>query len=226
MMTSHQGDKRFAQDSGIAIGPILFIIAILAILAAAIAAGSGSFTAGTQTEADSTRAYSLIQTGETLKVGMDRITMEGGVLPAAVDINPANTSALNALFSPIGGGVLAPSSTMANNAANDTWNYIQSPIPGLGTDTGNEVFAVLHVSQGVCSAINNKSLGYYFAPAGADLGDFTAATVPTLIGVWPVTAANTFTGLTTGMKGVMVGCVNNTNTTTTGYYFYQVLAIQ
>ena len=225
MMTSHQGDKRFAQDSGIAIGPILFIIAILAILAAAIAAGSGSFTAGTQTESDSTKAYALIQEGETLKVGMDRITMEGGIAPTAVIISPANTSNLNELFSPIGGGVLAPSATMANNSANDSWNYIQGAIPGLGT-TAAEVFAVLHVSQGVCSAINNKSLGYYFAPSGADLGNFNAATVPSMSAVWPITAGTTYTGLTTGMKGVMVGCVNNTNTTTTGYYFYQVLAIQ
>ena len=41
---------RWQREVGIAIGPILFIIAILAILAAAIAAGSGSFTAPTATE--------------------------------------------------------------------------------------------------------------------------------------------------------------------------------
>ena len=41
--------KLNTQD-GIALGPILFIIAILAVIAAAIAAGAGSFNANTGTE--------------------------------------------------------------------------------------------------------------------------------------------------------------------------------
>ena len=70
--------KRMGATAGIAIGPILFIIAILAILAAAIAAGSGSFTSGTTSESAKTKASALIQIGENLKVGMDRLIMEGG----------------------------------------------------------------------------------------------------------------------------------------------------
>jgi hypothetical protein len=42
--------RRFTQDSGIAIGPILFVIALLGILAAVIAAGTGDF--GTASVAD------------------------------------------------------------------------------------------------------------------------------------------------------------------------------
>jgi len=42
--------ERFPPQRGIALGPILFIIAILAILAAAIAAGSGSFSGSTARE--------------------------------------------------------------------------------------------------------------------------------------------------------------------------------
>ena len=53
-------------QDGIALGPILFIIAILAIIAAAIAAGSGSFTANTKTVNTNVRASTLIQQGETL----------------------------------------------------------------------------------------------------------------------------------------------------------------
>ena len=73
MKVTIHSPERFAADAGIAIGPILFIIAILGILAAAIAAGSGSFTSGTQNEGNSTKASALIQIGENLKVGMDRI---------------------------------------------------------------------------------------------------------------------------------------------------------
>ena len=46
---------------GIALGPILFIIAVLAILAAAIAAGSGSFSANTNTESAKAMAEVAIQ---------------------------------------------------------------------------------------------------------------------------------------------------------------------
>src|SRR6185312_2545386 len=42
--------RRFPANAGIAIGPILFIIALLGILAAVIAAGTGDF--GTATVAD------------------------------------------------------------------------------------------------------------------------------------------------------------------------------
>src|SRR5580698_3637990 len=107
--------QRMAPNAGIAIGPILFIIAILAILAAAIAAGSGSFTSGTSSESDRTKSSALVQIGENLKIGMDRITMEGGLSATTVDVNPANTSATNSLFSPVGGGISVPSISMANN---------------------------------------------------------------------------------------------------------------
>ena len=80
-MRNKQEMSRLDPNAGIAIGPILFIIAILAILAAAIAAGSGSFTAGTTTESSKTQASALIQIGENLKIGTDRIVMEGGIKP-------------------------------------------------------------------------------------------------------------------------------------------------
>src|SRR5689334_18647741 len=101
--------ERFSSEAGIAIGPILFIIAILGILAAAIAAGSCSFTAGTIGESNSTKAAALIQIGENLKVGHDRITMEGSVATANVVIGTSNTTNAVDLFSPAGGGIALPS---------------------------------------------------------------------------------------------------------------------
>src|SRR5580698_4104592 len=97
-----QDEQRFPPDAGIAIGPILFIIAILGILAAAIAAGSGSFTNGTASESNSTKAAALIQIGENLKVGMDRLMMEGGIDFNSVVIGVNNTSNATDLFSPTG----------------------------------------------------------------------------------------------------------------------------
>ena len=219
MMNQTVDRRRLDPQAGIAIGPILFIIAILAILAAAIAAGSGSFTSGTTTESNRTKSSALVQIGENLKIGMDRITMEGGIDPSAVDINASNTSAANALFSPIGGGVSAPSTSMANDPATDKWYYVQGPINGLGT-TANEVFAVLRVSPGVCAEVNNRVTGTSALPAPAELGDFTsqATTAEETIANWPASSPN--------LTGVGTGCVNNDNNNSKGTYFYQVLSIQ
>ena len=51
---------RFHHQSGIALGPILFIIAILALLAAAISAGSGGFNASTSTESAKAMAEVIV----------------------------------------------------------------------------------------------------------------------------------------------------------------------
>ncbi|MDR3450538.1 MAG: hypothetical protein P4M15_12490 [Alphaproteobacteria bacterium] len=214
MMAKNTDVVRLSPSAGIAIGPILFIIAILAILAAAIAAGSGSFTAGTTTESNRTKSSALIQIGENLKIGMDRITLEGGLAPTSVDTNGLNTSAANALFSPIGGGIAAPSVSMANDPTTDKWYYVQGPVNGLGTGANNTI-AVLKVTGGVCSEINNRVTGTALLPTGAALGDFTTNVSSGGGTSWPV-----------NLVGSNVGCVNNTTNAAAGYWFYQVLAVQ
>ena len=231
MMTVCQAkDGRLRSNAGIAIGPILFIIAILAILAAAIAAGSGSFTGGTATESDKTKSSALIQIGENLKIGMDRITMEGGLVPTVVDTAVGNTALSNALFSPIGGGIAPPSVGMANNPRYDHWYFPKGLVQGFGTGgSNNDVLAVLPVSAGVCQEINNRVLGTATLPTTAALGDFTANTV----------AGNTTWPTTPNLVGVASGCVLNSSVTggtgcpgactagpTSNYFYYEVLAIQ
>ncbi len=209
--------KLLTSDAGIAIGPILFIIAILAILAAAIAAGSGSFTAGTTNESNSTKASTLIQIGDNLKVGMDRIMIENSVAFGSVIINANNTVNNVDLFSPIGGGITVPSVTMANNPASDVWLYPTGAVPNIGT-LNSEQLAVMRVASGVCTIINNKTDAVSATPGGVDLGNFSAtgSDIPTAnMNSWP-----------TSLQGRPSGCVNNVNTTTTGTYFYQVLTVR
>lgn len=208
---------RLAADAGIAIGPILFIIAILGILAAAIAAGSGSFTNGTASEGNSTKASALIQIGENLKIGMDRILMENGVDFNTVVIGSNNTSATADLFSPTGGGITIPVASMANDPINDAWWYPTAAIPQLGTDA-DERIAMLPVSQGVCDQINSKANGLDTTVANYDAGAIGNPTnvnndLGNLLAVWP-----------TAMAGKLVGCINDSSTSS--YWFYQVLAIQ
>ena len=234
-MTIQQMDsRRLTPNAGIAIGPILFIIAILAILAAAIAAGSGSFTAGTSAESDKTKAGSLIQIGDNLKIGMDNIIMSGGQSTATIITDPTATAAATDLFSPTGGGIASPSVGMAN-APTDIWYYPSGLIQGLGTGgTNYDYLAVLSVSATVCAQINSLVQGMPLTsatPATAAVG-VLAATASPVGGANTGSGAASVTGSTTWpYPGVQTGCVLSTgDTAATGhsskYFFYQVIVIQ
>ncbi len=210
-------------EAGIAVGAILFVIAVLAILAGAIAAGSGSFTSGTTNESDSTKASAIIQIGDNLKTGMDRLFMENQIPFANVDTNTANTSGNNQLFSPAGGGITPPAWSMANQpstdgtaATGDIWYFPYASVPGVGSGgTNYDILAVLSVAQGVCNNINTRAIGIP-TPAVNDLGNFAStANDSTLATNWPAL-----------MNGHTVGCVQNNNTGSSGYYFYEVIAVQ
>lgn len=224
-MTRVNSETRFASDAGIAIGPILFIIALLGILAAAIAAGSGSFTSSTTNESDKTKAAALIQIGENLKIGMDRLLLENNVTFANVVIGTTNTSNVTDLFSPTGGGITIPATTMSINPNTDVWYYPTAILPGLGSGVSSGLpdrLAMILVDQGTCDQVNIKAVGlnnnvtnYDSAPIGdptvanGNLGNLLAN------GSWPAL-----------LDGQLVGCINDTSANDTGYWFYQVIGIQ
>ncbi|MDD3370821.1 MAG: hypothetical protein PHE27_03225 [Alphaproteobacteria bacterium] len=230
-------EKRVGPEAGIAIGPILFIIAILGILAAAIAAGSGTFMGSKTAESNKTKSSALIQIGENLKLGMDQITMEVGIPPNNVNMDYAATGTNTGLFSPTGGGIARPSPGMANDPSHDEWFYLRGDVTGFGTGH-NVVMALLPVAQGVCSEVNNRVMGTAGFPTFNTIGNFADGTGTNLSGTWPEegnwtdAAGNTVDG--PSLQGIATGCVQNedvtANTTdgpaTTNYFFYQVLAIQ
>lgn len=256
MVTLRSDNGRMAADAGVAIGPILFIVAILAILAAAIAAGSGSFTGGTGAENNKTKSTALVQIGENLRMGMDRITLSGQVLVDDVNIDIADMSATGDLFSPLGGGIAPPSPGMAANPAYDKWYFPRGTPSGFGTGVSDTVMAVLPVTRGVCAEVNNRSMGAALVPPTTALGNFVAAT-PVVEGTWPNATGTWTVGATTTaatvtpptLVSVGVGCVWNSDITdvvtancsvvgsdgvgttctagpTSPFFFYQVLAIQ
>ncbi|HVY12992.1 MAG TPA: hypothetical protein VHB73_05445 [Alphaproteobacteria bacterium] len=202
--------SRIHAQAGIAIGPILFIIAILAILATAIAAGSSTFATNSSQETNRTNAAAMIQIGQNLKMGVDRIYSLGTAL-ASVDINASNTSTNNALFAPTGGGLVPPAVSLSNDPTSDTWIYTWGAIPNLGSSSV-ERLAILKVTQGVCDQVDVQAANLANAPSG-NLGNFNATTNLTTTN-WPA-----------GLNGKMIGCFNN-GSGTTGYFFYQVLGVQ
>lgn len=210
--------KRLAPTAGIAIGPILFIIAVLGILAAAIAAGSGSFTTGTTGESNRAKASALIDIGQNLKIGFDRIVSNTTAFDEVV-IDKTQTTADVDLFSPTGGGISAPSTTMAKTPLSNDWMYPLIQMPGIGTSKGQRV-AVIEVDSGVCDEINLKTIGLAAGTAltdTSDLGDFSGDQTSKI---------DDTTKWKADFQGKPVGCVYNANTTTPGYFFYQVIGIQ
>jgi hypothetical protein len=209
----HLTHSRWPREAGIAIGPILFIIAILAILAAAIAAGSGSFNAPTSSESAKTKASALIEVGNNLKIGMDRMTMENSIAWGGWNIATASTVNNNDLFSPTGGGISPPSTSLAGTPGTDTWYYPTGHVPGLGT-LNEDQLAVLNIASDVCTQVNNRANGIA-TPAAADLGDFSTASVNSATSAnWPA-----------ALDGKTIGCVENSHGGNK-FYFYEVLYVQ
>jgi len=209
-MTKRNFAAAASNQDGIAIGPILFIVAILAILATAIAAGSSTFATSSGQETNRTNAAAMISLGQSLKMGVDRIVSLGTPL-ASVDINAQNSSATNGLFSMTGGGLVPPATTLAANPASDQWIYTWGVVTNMGTASPERI-AALKVTQGVCDQVNIQ-VGNQGTPATAALGNIDNTTNFTS---WPAT----------NVVGKMIGCVNDSDPGANTYYFYQVIGVQ
>jgi hypothetical protein len=159
----------------------------------------------------------MVSIGQNLKMGVDRIVALGTPL-ASVDVNGQNTTGTNALFSPLGGGLVSPSTALANNPATDTWIFTWGQVTNMGT-TSLERIAALHVTQGVCDQINTQ-VGNFGTPATKALGNITNTVN---FSAWPDAPTNTGDP---NVIGKMVGCVNNSNPAANTYYFYQVIGVQ
>ncbi len=203
---------RIPPASGMAIGPILFVIAILAILAMAIAAGSNMFAVTAGEEANRTHAASIIQIGQGLRSGMTRIVALGAAA-ASVDVNTQNTTGNLALFSSQGGGLVAPSTMLAASPGSDAWIFTWGPVTNVGGPS-LERLALLKVSQGLCDQVN-LLLGI----GATATGDIGALDNTTNMSAWSA-------GLNVAYGGRLAGCIDNSNAVTPGYYFYQVLSEQ
>jgi hypothetical protein len=222
MKTANLPATGWNNQSGIAIGPILFIIAILAILAAAIAAGSGSFTSSTAGSSNRTKAAGLIQVAESLKIGMDRLTIENGGTPSgssAFTINPSNTTGVYDLFSPTGGGIAPPPASLAATPNSDTWRYLTGQFPGMGT-TAVDYIAVLNIVGDVCNEVNNRvGVATSIVPTNLTANAIFGGTT------LPATGNNVanLLNVPSELSGKSLGCFGDS---AGRYYFYEIIYIQ
>ncbi len=202
-------------EHGIAIGPILFVVAILGILAAAIAAGSGAFSGDTTSESNNIKSSAFIEIGENLKTGVERLVANDIAL-TNINFDPTvSTSNSNDLFAPTGGGIAPPSAALLGPAHNQ-WQYLLTTTTnGWGTAADDLLVYGFVPTQSLCEAINRRANG--------------VTPVPTVNIAILATGTPNHTAFTADfgpLRTAPVGCFYTSHVWSIGYWFYQVLAVQ
>ena len=242
--------KRYTGQCGVAIGPVLFIVAVLAILAAAIAAGSGSFTAATTTESISTAASTIISYADLVGAAVQRLSIEHNCSASQINfVNPLVSGYTNAgapsdnscnVFDPAGGAITyqnPPASYLdsSNTSAPSYGNWFFSganQLQNWNASSGSIILFLPYVPLAICQKINSL-LGFpvttqSYVPwiNSVDTVEnikFTGAS-PADAYIFPNSG-----GCTSACYGVVSGCLwfnnwsyNTTNIMATGI-FYKVL---
>lgn len=218
---------RLPTTAGMAIGVILFVIAILAVVIGAIAAGSGGFGASGASESYRTMGGALVQQGVTLSVGFQRL-ITGGVDPDQIIITPQFTTPnqLRALYAPSGGGIAPVIPVRDAVATGATWRFVlDANMRDFGAAGNNDVIAVVQIRNNqVCQAINSVVIGYN-APLAITLAVLPG--VPVALDVTGsdglIDAGNSFdTSAVASLSGVRQACVQDA-AGTPGYWYYHVI---
>lgn len=243
--TLGQGVTKPSQ-SGIAIAPILFVVGILAVLATAIAAGSGSFNSDTSAVKAKAQAASILEYADQLKKAVDRVRMRGCLDTQVSFENPLHGNYTNPnapgdkschIFDPNGGGIsFLPIKVSELEVGNDGYFEFQGvhQVPKLGKSTlgdseSTELIGFLPLdSLNLCKKINEMlgvsgSIGidkYRDPGIYAFKGTYTSVAIigDDVIGSWE--------------DGLMMGCLQKTSGYPTlppiyaPYFFYAVLIVR
>jgi len=216
-------------SKGIALAPILFIVAILGVLVAALAAGNAGFNSNTATETDKTRGGTLVQQGVTLKQAIENIFVNGTPeeqIIIATDYTDANKT--KALYAPAGGAILKQIPPRDAVASGAFWAIADNAnMEGIGQSGGNDVVAYVNVSNAkLCRAINEIIFGRGSALATslpAITVTVVANDVTTQDGV--IDTSNVFeTSGVTALAGYLQACVMDSQSTP-NYWYYQVMKV-
>jgi hypothetical protein len=215
------------QLKGIAIGPVLFVIAILAVLVGALSSGSAGFNSNSASEAEKTRGSTIIQQGVTLKMGAENILVHGfNADEVVVSADYTDAVKLRALYSPAGGAILKQIPPSEATAPSAVWAITRDAnMYGIGVAADNDLVAYVKISNArQCAAINEVVFGRG-SPLVTTLPIITetvvAADVTTQDGL--VAAGNAFeTDGVNELTGRMQACVRDSEGTP-NYWYYQVM---
>jgi hypothetical protein len=193
-MLHKPSSSRLRSSAGLALGPILFLIAILAVIAAVVSAGAGGFSANTSTEGGKITSSAIIQMGENL-LNAVRLVNTHGCADTQINFNNPMISGYsnpNApsdgscdVFGPNGGGMIFPTIKASTAETEDNGYFVfeggGASFVGLGNAANSSLAAFLPIdSSDLCNSINQAlkisgplAGGWYEAPPGrVGYGDF------------------------------------------------------
>jgi hypothetical protein len=228
---------RARSKGGFAIGPILFIIALIAVIGAALSSGSGGFNASSGEETARVNATNIMGQGTNYKIAIDRLASNGFSVPTAPGVvsqaagatvaadgidftvdcsgtsSPADGS--NCLYTTLGGAISrqtppAKGVPAATITATTPYQFHVVDMPGIGLAANEDLVVTVPVSQPVCEKIVTSLYGTS-ATVGAHGG--TPAITTGAVTDFDTPAAST------SVTGRMANCVSSG----TDYLFYQVL---
>ena len=187
---------RNSNQRGIAIGPILFYVALLAVLASVIAAGSGAFNGDTSAIKAKAQATAILEYVGSVKMGVDRvlsrcpdteISLANSVDPGYIENPLAPSDKSCHVFDVNGGGILfkePPADvdlTGVPPALRHYFIHTYNEIVRLGntvtgTPIGRELIIVLPgIKRELCLKINDM-VGVPMENGGAPIGNNIVAT--------------------------------------------------
>lgn len=237
---------------GIVIGPILFLIAIIGVLAAAIAAGTGGFSGSSSTSGAKVLASAILDYANTVKIGVDRvmangcsdteISFENPIVSAYTNPNAPSDKPCH-VFDVNGGGITykkPPSAALEDTYLSNSYNSYNfgnwlfaglACIRNLGncvapSYTGDLKMILTNLRPEVCREINQR-LG---RPVPANDAAYTPGGCPGGIGRF--SGSYTPGGVIDGnsAKGSLTGCFKThpvcSGNSPQGYNFYQVLIVR
>ncbi|QQR69324.1 MAG: hypothetical protein IPI58_01155 [Alphaproteobacteria bacterium] len=157
-------------ESGIAIGPILWVVAIIAVLAAAVSAGSDSFNGDTSIVKAKAQATAILAQANAVKLGVDRvlgrgcsnmeISFENPIVSGYANGNAPSDKSCH-VFDINGGGIswVAPPANTSGYAEGYfyTANYnLTGKEPEGGGNQPNQdlVMFLINIPANVCAEIN------------------------------------------------------------------------
>lgn len=212
--------SRLRPSAGIALGPILFILAVLAVLAGAIAAGSGGFNANITTDSAKVMAQTIIQESEQVQ-NTAQMLMANGCTESQMNFYSIGYLGANPsapidhhcdVFDARGGNLIfmpLQSSFCSNIGSCIVSISDGNVIPGIGTGVPQAIWMAYYLTSAVCQQINSQ------------LGRATTTPTATAIaginytGTFPVTQT-----LNAAYTGVTAACVGQGGGV---YIFYRVL---
>lgn len=235
-MTRRISPRTFSSRHGIAIGPILFVIAVLAILAVAISATSGTFSTNNEREKAhayasaiidySTLIYNALQRVKALGCDDTQISFENGVVTGYTNAStPADGHCK--IFAPSGGGMSWALPPVDSQTTASDYRYVTNYMVGYGTTADELTIIAPNLTTTVCDEINSMTNKQSQWESGGGNNGANYNFVK-FVGAYGDTASsmNQITGTCASCKPPVMGCFcDGTGACTASHqhYFFRML---